>query len=591
MNARSKGSKGGALVAKQIPRPARGKFRASARIMENALMNRRQMIGFTTIGNATLFAGATDTPRVFGSSPTNAPDDATGAQGTTEQSFELQEATVSDLQGGMESGRLSAHSITESYLARIDALDQQGPQLRSIIEANPEVLSIADQLDAERKANGARGPLHGIPVAIKDNIDTHDQMTTTAGSLALEGSIPPHDSFLAAKLRAAGAIILAKANMSEWAYWRGMTATSGWSARGGQCRNPYALDRNPCGSSSGSSVAASANLVALGIGTETGGSIMCPSSINGTVGIKPTVGLWSRSGIIPISHSQDSAGPMTRTVRDAAILLGALTGIDPRDSATRASEGNSHTDYTPFLDPDGLRGARLGIARNFPGFDDRVLAVFDSAVEDMKANGAEIVDPANIPNMGSGSVFEELPTLVLNYEFKDGINKYLRSLGPDAPIRSLTELIAFNERNREREMPHFGQQRLIASEETGSLEDEAYLHAVRTIQRASRTEGIDAVMDEQRLDAIVAPTTGPAWLTDHILGDRFDGGDSAGLAAIAGYPDISVPMGYVSGLPVGVSFFGKAWSEPTLLKIAYAYEQATSHRRPPEFLVTLGSGL
>ena len=438
------------------------------------------------------------------------------------------------------------------------------------------------------RAGRVRGPLHGIPVALKDNIDTHDRMTTTAGSLALEGSIPPRDSFVAQKLRDAGAILLAKANMSEWAYWRGMHASSGWSARGGQCRNPYALDRTPCGSSSGSGSAASANLAAVTIGTETGGSIICPSSINGIVGLKPTVGLWSRAGIIPISHSQDSAGPMTRTVRDAAILLGAVCGVDPRDPATSASDGRFHTDYTTFLDPAGLKGARLGIVRNIPGFDERVLALFNRAIDDLKAAGAVIVDPANLPNMDSGSVFQELPTTVLNYEFKANINRYFETLGPNAPVKNLAELIRFNDTHRDREMPFFGQERLVISEATSSLDAPEYRNAVATIQRLTRAEGIDAVMNQHRLDALVAPTASPAWLTDHIRGDRFDGGDSAGTAAIAGYPDITVPMGLVSGLPVGVSFFGRAWSEPTLLRIAYAYEQATKRRQPPTFQTTLG---
>jgi amidase len=541
-------------------------------------MNRRRFLSYSALGSATLASSSLP----FGCAPAEPPPEAPKA----DESFELLEATVDGLQQGMLSGRWTARSITEAYLARIEALDRSGPELRSILETNPEALEIADELDAERRANGPRGPLHGIPVAIKDNLDTHDRMTTTAGSLALEGSIPPKDSFLAAKLREAGAIILAKANMSEWAYWRGHKASSGWSGRGGQCRNPYALDRNPCGSSSGSGVAASANLAALTIGTETGGSIMCPSSINGIVGIKPTVGLWSRAGIIPISHSQDTAGPMTRTVRDAAILLGPLTGVDPRDEATARSEGKSYADYTTFLDAKALSGARIGIARNFPGFNAQVLALFERALEDMKKAGAVLVDPANIPNLDQGDVFQELPTLVLDYEFKAGINAYLEALAPGSRMKSLEDLIQFNEENRDREMPFFGQERFLSSLSCGPLTDPKYVHAVTTIQRKSREEGIDALASQHQLDAIVAPTTGPAWLTDHVLGDRFDGGFSAGPAAIAGYPDITVPMGFLSGLPVGISFFGPAWSEPKLLAIAYAYEQATKHRKPPEFLPT-----
>ena len=542
-------------------------------------MDRRQFLGTSALAGAGLVAAqsaCTPAPPA----PVALPSAATGTE-----PFELHEATVESLQEGMRSGRLTARRITELYLARIEALNTRGPDLRAIIETNPDALAIAGALDAERAAGKVRGPLHGIPIALKDNLDTHDRMTTTAGSLALEGSIPPHDSTVAAKLREAGAILLAKANMSEWAYWRGMKATSGWSARGGQCRNPYALDRNPCGSSSGSGTAVSANLAALTVGTETGGSIMCPASINGVVGIKPTVGLWSRAGIIPISHSQDSAGPMARTVRDAAVLLGAACGIDGRDTATAASTGHTHPDYTRFLDPAGLKGARLGIARSFPGFDDRVWKVFDEALAAMKAAGAEIVDPANLPQ--TTDVFTELPTLVLNYEFKANINRYFASLGPAAPVKSLTELIAFNEAHRDREMPFFGQERLIISEATSGLDAPEYVRAVAAIQRAMRADGIDAVMARHRLDAIVAPTMGPAWPTDHLLGDRLDGGASAGPAAIAGYPDISVPMGFVGGLPVGISFFGRAWSEPMLLKIAYAYEQATTARRAPGYLATL----
>ena len=542
-------------------------------------MDRRAFIGTAAAGSAALATG------VASCSPP-APDASSSAE--TPESvppFEFDEVTVDDLQRMMESGEHTARSITEAYIERIEAMDRRGPELRSMIEVNPDALEIADQLDAERRSSGPRGPLHGIPVALKDNLDTHDRMTTTAGSFALEGSIPPRDSFVAERLRTAGAVLLGKANMSEWAYFRGERATSGWSARGGQCRNPYALDRNPCGSSSGSGVAASANLCALTVGTETGGSIMCPSSSTGIVGIKPTVGLWSRSGIIPISHSQDTAGPMTRTVRDAAILLGGAVGVDPRDEATSRSEGNFHGDYTRFLDPGGLQGARIGVARSFTGFDPRVVALFDDAVLAMGEAGAVIVDPTNLP---PSAWRDELPLLVLEYEFKAGLNAYLEMLGPEAPVRTLAEIIEFNEQNAELEMPYFGQERMIAAQARGPLTDEAYRNAVRTIQRGNREEGIDAVMDEHRLDAIVAPTRDLPWTTDHIKGDRLDGGSSAGPAAIAGYPDISVPMGFVSGLPAGVSFFGRAWTEPALLRIAYAFEQATLHRRAPTFAPTLG---
>ncbi len=540
-------------------------------------MNRRAFLQTTAAGAAGLTASVACAPPG---------DDASGAGAQGEiPAFEFDEVTVPDLQRMMESGEHTARSIAQAYVARIEALDGQGPELRSMIEINPDALEIADELDAERASGQVRGPLHGIPVALKDNLDTHDRMTTTAGSLALEGSIPPQDSFVAERLRAAGALLLGKANMSEWAYFRGERATSGWSARGGQCRNPYALDRNPCGSSSGSGVAASANLCALTVGTETGGSIMCPSSSNGIVGIKPTVGLWSRSGIIPISHSQDTAGPMTRTVTDAAILLGAAVGVDPRDEATSRSEGNFHTDYTRFLDEAGLQGARIGVARSFTGFDPRIMTLFDEAIAAMRDAGAEIVDPANLPEAAWN---DEMPLLVLEYEFKADLNAYLATLGPDAPVRTLAEIIEFNEQNADREMPHFGQQRMTASQARGPLTDEAYVTAVRTIQRANREDGIDALANEHQLDAIIAPTRDLPWVTDHIKGDRLDGGSSAGPAAIAGYPDISVPMGFVKGLPVGVSFFGPAWTEPTLIRVAYAFEQATRHRRAPTLAATLG---
>ncbi|MDE2795465.1 MAG: amidase [Gemmatimonadota bacterium] len=547
------------------------------------MIDRRRFIGTSLAGGAAV--AALGSAGCAPDSPDGQARDESGAAGTQPGAFELDEITVAELQAAMESGERTARSITELYLARIEALDGRGPELRSVIETNPDALEIADRLDEERRANGPRGPLHGIPVALKDNIDTHDRMTTTAGSLALEGSIPLQDSFVARKLREAGAVILAKLNMSEWAYFRGERATSGWSARGGQCRMPYALDRNPCGSSSGSGVAAAANLAALTIGTETGGSIMCPSSTNGIVGIKPTVGLWSRSGIIPISHSQDTAGPMCRTVRDAAVLLGPVTGVDPRDAATGASAENAHADYGQFLDAGGLVGARVGAARSFSGFPPEVWALFEEALDAMRAAGATVVDPANLPEAAWD---DEQPLLVLEYEFKANMNAYLEGLGPDAPVKSLAEIIDFNERNADLEMPHFGQERLYASQVRGPLTDSEYLDAVHAIQRGNREDGIDAVMNEHNLDAIVAPTRGLAWKTDHILGDSLGGGSSAGPAAIAGYPDVTVPMGFVSGLPVGVSFFGRAWSEPTLLRIAYAYEQATNHRAAPTFAETLG---
>ena len=541
------------------------------------MINRRRFIGTTVLGGAGLAVGPT------GCAPgTDSPETANRQE---IMPFELDEVTVNELQRSMESGERTARSIAELYIGRIEAMDREGPELRSMIEINPDALEIADELDEERRSSGPRGPLHGIPIALKDNIDTHDGMTTTAGSLALEGSIPAQDSFVAQKLREAGALLLAKANLSEWAYFRGERATSGWSARGGQCRNPYALDRNPCGSSSGSGAASSGNLVALTVGTETGGSIMCPSSSNGVVGIKPTVGLWSRSGIIPISHSQDTAGPMTRTLRDAAIMLGAVTGVDPRDEATSRSAGNAQTDYTQFLDPGGLQGARIGVARSFTGFDPRVITLFDDAIDAIRTAGAAVVDPANLP---TAAWDDELPLLVLEYEFKTDLNAYLASLGPDAPVKSLAEIIDFNEQNSDLEMPYFGQERMHASEARGPLTDEADVRAVRAIQRGNREDGIDALMDEHNLDAIIAPTRDLPWPTDHIKGDRLDGGSSAGPAAIAGYPDITVPMGFVQGLPAGISFFGRAWSEPTLLRIAYAYEQATNHRRAPTFAETLG---
>ncbi|HEY5616276.1 MAG TPA: amidase [Bacteroidota bacterium] len=496
--------------------------------------------------------------------------------------FELEEATILQLQDMMKSGTTTARALTEHYLARIADIDKKGPAVNAVIETNPDALAIANALDQERKAKGARGPLHGIPVLIKDNIDTADKMKTTAGSLALVASKPAQDSFVAARLRAAGAIILGKTNLSEWANFRSSRSSSGWSGRGGQTKNPYALDRNPCGSSSGSGAAASANLCAASIGTETDGSIVCPSSSNGIVGIKPTVGLVSRSGIIPIAHSQDTAGPMARTVTDAAILLGALTGVDKNDDATNTSTGKSFTDYTQFLDPNGLKGARIGVGRKFFGFNPGVDTIMNDAIDVMKKLGATIVDPADLPTHGQfrSSEFE-----VLLYEFKADLNAYLAKLNPEVPYRTLKQLIEFNEQNRDKEMPYFGQETFIRAEEKGPLTEKAYFEAVEKNHRLAGTEGIDAVMDEHKLDAIIGPTGGPAWLTDHVCGDHFGGGSSS-AAAVAGYPNIPLPAGFIFGMPVGISFFGKAWTEPKLIRLAYAFEQATKHRRAPKFLPT-----
>jgi amidase len=493
--------------------------------------------------------------------------------------FELDEVTISELEAGMQSGKWSAKRLAEKYLERIEDIDRRGPALNSVIELNPEALKIAEDLDRERKAGRTRSPLHGIPVLIKDNIDTADRMMTTAGSLALVGAKPERDAFVAERLRASGAVILGKTNLSEWANFRSTHSTSGWSGRGGQTRLPYVLDRNPCGSSSGSGVAVAANLCAAAIGTETDGSIVCPSSANSIVGIKPTLGLISRAGIIPISHSQDTAGPMARTVRDAAILLAALAGVDPRDEATNAARGKALADYTKFLDPAGLRGARIGVARKFFGFSDRVDKLINEAIEVMKRAGAIIVDPADVATAGK---FDDTELEVLLYEFKADLNKYLAGLGASAPVKSLKELIDFNERNRAREMPYFGQELFIRAEAKGALTSREYRAALAKNLLLSRAQGIDAVMMKHRLDALVAPTGGPPWTTDLINGDHFSGASST-PAAVAGYPNINVPAGYVYGLPVGISFFGRAWSEPTLIKLAYAFEQATKHRTAPKF--------
>jgi amidase len=498
----------------------------------------------------------------------------------TPSPFELDEVTFADLQDGMVSGKYSSHSITEKYLARIDEIDKQGPALASVIEVNPDAMAIADGMDKERRAGQVRGALHGIPVLIKDNIDTADRMQTTAGSLALLGSKPVRDSFVAQKLREAGAVILGKTNLSEWANIRSAHSTSGWSGRGGQTKNPYALDRNPCGSSSGSGAAASANLCAAAVGTETDGSVVCPSSANGLVGIKPTLGLVSRSGIIPIAHSQDTAGPMARTVRDAAILLSALAGSDPRDPATSAAQ-QKIADYTRSLNPDGLRGTRIGVARKYFGFSEAVDQLMNSCIDQMKRAGAEIVDPADLPTHGK---FDDTEFQVLLYELNADLNAYLAGR-PGAPA-SLRQIIDFNEKNKEKEMPFFGQDIFVKAESKGPLTSKEYIDALDANHRLSQKEGIDAVMDQFKLDAIIAPTGSPAWLTDLVNGDHSAGG-SSNAAAVAGYPDVTVPAGFIFGLPVGISFFGRAWSEPMLLRIAYAFEQISKARKAPQFLQTV----
>jgi len=497
--------------------------------------------------------------------------------------FELDEITIPELQDGMKSGKFTARALVEKYSARIGEIDKSGPAVNAIIEMNPDVLSIADALDQERKAKGPRGPLHGVPVLIKDNIDTADHMMTTAGSLALVGSKPAKDSFVAHRLRAAGAVILGKTNLSEWANIRSSHSTSGWSGRGGLTKNPYALDRNPCGSSSGTGAGISANLAAIGIGTETDGSIVCPSSSNGLAGIKPTVGLVSRSGIVPISHSQDGAGPMCRTLRDAAILLGALTGVDGDDAATAASAGKAQTDYAQYCDPNGLKGARIGVARKYFGFSEPVDALMEQSLAVMRQQGATLVDPADIETLGK---FDESELLVFMYELKADLNAYLARLGPGAPVRTLQDIIDFNDRNRQKEMPFFGQDLFLKAQAKGPLTEKAYVDALEKNHHLARTEGIDALMDKHQLDAIVAPTGGPAWLTDLVNGDHVAGG-SSNAAAVAGYPNINVTAGFLSGLPVGISFFGRAWSEPTLIKLAYSFEQATKARQPPKFLPTI----
>jgi len=500
----------------------------------------------------------------------------------------MEELTIQEAQSHMNAGEFTARQLAERYLARITEIDQAGPRLNSVIEINPDALEIAGALDRERVARGSRGPLHGIPILVKDNIDTHDRMQTTAGSLALAGSIAAQDATVATKLRAAGAVILGKTNLSEWANFRSTHSTSGWSSRGGQTRNPYALDRNPCGSSSGSGVAVAANLCAAAVGTETDGSIICPSNVNGIVGLKPTLGMVSRAGIIPIAHSQDTAGPMARTVADAAILLAALAGPDPRDpitmhgNGTRTSAENAKG-ILPQLSSDGLRGARIGVACNFFGFDPRVDQIMAECIRVIRELGAEIVDPVDLT---SKKDLDQPEREVLLYEFKADLNAYLAALGPDTPVHSLAEVIEFNERQADRVMPYFGQEIMVMAQERGPLTDEKYLQALADCRRLARDEGIDATLAKHKLDAIIAPSGGPAWLTDYICRGGGSGGSSS-PAAVAGTPNITVPAGYIFGLPVGISFMGAAWSEPQLIRFAYAFEQATKVRRPPAFLTSV----
>ncbi len=542
-------------------------------------LDRRTFFGASIAAGVTLLGA----PTLAAAAESGAPRDReTSSVDHTPQQDELLSKSVVELGAMMRSGALSSHELTQRYLARIARMDKTGVALNAVIELNLDALAIADQRDAERKAGNVRGPLHGIPVLIKDNIGSADKMRTTAGSLALANSTPTKDAFIIERLRASGAVLLGKTNLSEWANYRSTHSISGWSGRGGLTRNPYVLNRNTSGSSSGTGAAIAATFATLGIGSETDGSIISPSSICGLVGIKPTVGLWGRSGIIPISASQDTAGPMARSVADAAALLGPLTGVDPRDGTTNASLGKSATSYEKFLDPAGLKGARIGVARELAGFNDLVDARLNEAIVAMRSAGATVIDPVKMPTAGK---YGDAEGVVLDYEFKAGLDAYFASLGHDAPVKSLAELIAFNEREKAREMPWFGQEIFIRAQKCGPLTDKKYLDARAKCIRLTRTEGIDAVMAAHKLDAIIAPSNAPAWTTDLLNGDHVTGGDTS-FAAVAGYPSITVPMGFAGELPVGLSFIAGAWEEGKLIKLAFAFEQATKLRREPKYLAT-----
>lgn len=497
------------------------------------------------------------------------------AEQVANDAVDYRELDIESLQTLMQEGELSSQQLTQYYLDRIEAIDRNGPALNSIIEVNPQAIEIAAALDAERQVSGPRGPMHGIPVVLKANIDTADQMETTAGSLALKGHRPPADAFVVTKLRAAGAVILAKANLSEWANFRSDWSSSGWSSIGGQTKNPFELARNPCGSSSGSAVAVAASLTSVSVGTETNGSVVCPSSINGIVGIKPSLGLVSRSGIIPIAHSQDTAGPMGRTVKDAALLLAAMVGADPADPLAD-SFPESVPDFTSDLSGNALSGARIGVYRNHggAGVDERVDRIVEDTIATLRSLGAEIVDPVEIDREGMNRAQHE----VLVYEFKADLNAYLESSG--APIDNLAGIIDFNNTHAAEVMPHFGQETLIEAQAKGTLTDEVYLEALAASKRIART-GIDNALEADNLDALIAPTRGTAWLTDHINGDQSTGIYSSSLAAVSGYASITVPAGDILGLPIGISFIGAAFSDASLIKFAYAFEQAGYQRKPP----------